>query len=327
MIPKVSILVPVYNASNYIERCAHSLFQQTFEDIEYIFVNDSTPDDSIEKLQKTIEQYPCRKDNVKIINHETNKGASASRQTGIDNSTGNYILFVDNDDWINTDMIATMYKKAIEENADIVVCDYIVEKNNNSEYRMDYVSDNNRDYFRDMLENKLCVGYLWNKMIHRIFFELSDCRFNENLNIVDDFFALIRIYYYVKKCVKIDTAFYHYNKQNSYAQTASKTKIHYENVILFYELLEEFLKEKELYEKYINIVEFSKVSIKSELFIKTHSYQLRKQYAWLFREIEMKYISQLRFGEKLILFFSHYRMYFITRITQRLLVWKNRKNI
>ena len=74
MIPKVSILVPIFNVSSFIERCAVSLFEQTFEDIEYIFVNDCTPDNSIEVLNNVIQRYPNRQAQIRIINHENNKG-------------------------------------------------------------------------------------------------------------------------------------------------------------------------------------------------------------------------------------------------------------
>ena len=234
MTPKVSILVPVYNVSKYIERCAHSLFQQTFEDIEYVFVNNDTPDSSIEILQKVIEQYPNRKDKIKIINHKFNRGAAASRQTGVDNSTGNYILFVDSDDWIELNMVETMYKKAEKEQADIVLCDYFIEKKNKKKYHSDYVPTYKNDYFCCMLENKKCDGYLWNKLIRRHFFELPDCRFVEELNYIEDWFVLTHIYFYVNKIVKIDKAFYHFNRTNVNSQTVIKTSCHFENVILFW---------------------------------------------------------------------------------------------
>jgi len=324
MIPKVSILVPVYNASKYIERCAHSLFQQTFEDIEYVFVNDCTPDDSIEKLQKVIEQYPNRKDKIKIIDNKFNRGTAASRQTGIDNSTGKYVLFVDNDDWVNPDMIETMYKKAETEQADIVVCDYVVEKKNSQEYSTDYVPDNKDDYFRCMLENKMCDGYLWNKLIRRFFFELQDCRFVEGLNYIDDRFALTRIYFYANKIVKIDKVFYHYNRTNVNAQTATKTSWHFENVILFWNLMDIFLKEKGIYNKYADLIESLKADSKVPLITQTNSYKIRKQYSWLFRDIEMKHISRFRFGERLVLFFTHYKIFILAHLVQKLIVFKNR---
>ena len=146
-IPAVSVLVPVYNVSKYIERCAHSLFQQTFDDIEYVFVNDCSPDDSIKKLQKVIEQYPNRKKRVQIIHHDKNRGASVSRNTCLENSTGKYIQFIDSDDWIESDMIETMYNKAETESADIVVCDFVIEKANTKEFCRDFVPLHQEEYF------------------------------------------------------------------------------------------------------------------------------------------------------------------------------------
>jgi glycosyltransferase involved in cell wall biosynthesis len=324
---QVSILVPIYNVSDYIERCAHSLFQQTFDDIEYIFVNDCTPDDSIEKLQKVIEQYPNRKPFVKIINHEKNKGSSASRNTAIDNSTGQYIQYIDSDDWIEPDMVEVMYKKAEAEAADIVICDILVERKNRKDYYNDYIPKNNQDYFRCMLEQKCCLGYLVLKLVRRELFELSGSCFVETLNILEDRFALTMLYYYAKKIVKIDKAFYHYDKTNANSLTSYKTSMHYENIILFHTLLGNFLKEKGLYEKYKQVVEQSKVGLKSELFYKTKDYKLRRKYANIYRDIEMKYIKNLTFkGEKIIIFLNHYRLYFLAHLAVRLIQWKNRND-
>ena len=323
MIPAVSILVPVYNVSNYIERCAHSLFQQTFEDIEYVFVNDCTPDDSVEKLLRVIEQYPNRKEWIKIIHHEKNRGLAAARNTAIDNSSGKYIQHIDSDDWIELDMIEMMYNKAEAEQADIVVCDIILKKLRTEELFCDFVPQNQEDYFYHMLEDKACSGSLCNKLVHKKIQKLPGCRSVEGLNYLEDWHVTTRLYFYAEKIVKIDKPFYHYNKININSITALKIKKHYENTKLFYELLEDFLKAEELYEKLIEIVEYSKVSLKVSLFIQTHSYSLRKQYAWLFRDIEMKYISRLRLGEKLMLFFTHYRMYFLAHLTQKLIGLKN----
>ena len=114
---KVSVCIPVYGVEKYIERCARSLFEQTMkDDIEFIFVNDCTPDKSIEVLQKVLEEYPNRKEQVKIIHHEINRGVSAARKTALMNSHGEYIIFCDSDDWVDTNLYEVMYKKAVEEN-------------------------------------------------------------------------------------------------------------------------------------------------------------------------------------------------------------------
>ena len=125
--PKVSFLVPVYNVSAYIGRCARSLFEQTFDDIEYIFVNDCTPDDSMERLEAVIEQYPERAGQVKIINQEQNQGPGTARNVALLAASGEYVCCVDSDDYVDADMVDAMYAKAVAEGADIVVADMWME--------------------------------------------------------------------------------------------------------------------------------------------------------------------------------------------------------
>jgi glycosyltransferase involved in cell wall biosynthesis len=300
------------------------LFQQTFEDIEYVFVNDCTPDDSIEKLQKVIEQYPNRKERIKIIHHEKNRGLAAARNTAVDNSTGKYIQHIDSDDWIELDMIETMYNKAEVEQADIVVCDFVFEKVSTKEIARAFVPKRREDYFICMLENTASYPVLWNKLVHRNLCKLSDCRSVEGLNIAEDWQVSIRWYYYAKKIVKTDEMFYHYDKTNINALTHSKTSMHYENIKLFYELLEQFLKEKGHYEKYINTIERLKVSSKVNKLIQTKDYSLIKKYAYLYRDIEMKYINHFRRGEKITLFLAHYKLYFPAHLFLKALRYKNR---
>lgn len=128
--PKVSVIVPVFGVEKYIERCARSLFEQTLDDIEYLFIDDCTPDLSIEILQQVLEEYPQRKQQVTIHRMEKNSGQAAVRKWGILNATGEYVIHCDSDDWVDTDMYRAMYEKAIEENADVVVCDYTVHDGN-----------------------------------------------------------------------------------------------------------------------------------------------------------------------------------------------------
>lgn len=124
--PKVSVIIPVYGVEKYIERCARSLFEQTLDDIEYIFVDDCTPDNSISILRKVLSEYPNREKQVKILRHEKNKGLVQARQTGLKIASGEYIAHCDSDDWVDVHMYEEMYNKAIEEDADVVVCDYVV---------------------------------------------------------------------------------------------------------------------------------------------------------------------------------------------------------
>ena len=321
MTPAVSILVPIYNVSNFIERCAHSLFQQTFKDIEYVFVNDCTPDDSIEKLQKVIAQYPDRKEQIKIVHHEKNRGLAAARNTAIDNSSGKYIQHIDSDDWVEIDMIEQLYNKAEAEQADIVVSDIFFESKNGQKIAKDFVAENKDDNIKNAIEQIIVYTSLWSKLVLRELFRFS---YPENLIYGEDRLSLIKLYFFSNKIVKIDKAFYHYNKTNESSITAQKTEFHFQQTILFWSLLDDFLEETNISDKFSTAVEYSKTEAKVSLITKIGDYKLRKKYTYLFRDIEMKYISHFRLGEKLILFFTHYRMYALAQVTHWGIWVKNR---
>ena len=128
---KVSILVPIYGVEEYIERCCRSLFEQSYQNLEFIFVNDYTPDDSVEVLKTVMDHYPESKDSIRIIDHEKNQGLAASRNTGIDNSNGDFVICVDSDDWLEPRALEILVKKQLEKNADITSGQYLVHYENN----------------------------------------------------------------------------------------------------------------------------------------------------------------------------------------------------
>ena len=128
--PKVSIVVPIYGVEKYIERCARSLFEQTLDDIEYLFVDDCTKDSSIAVLESIISEYPDRRNQIRIIHHEQNKGLSYARETGVRNAIGDYIGHCDSDDWVDARMYETLYNAAISDNLDFVRCNYRVTDGN-----------------------------------------------------------------------------------------------------------------------------------------------------------------------------------------------------
>lgn len=120
--PAVSIIVPVYKVEEYITQCAQALFGQTLKDIEYIFVDDCSPDCSMERLEQVLEGCPQRQNQVKIIHNETNRGIAYTRRVGSESATGEYIIHCDSDDWPEPEMYAKMYSKAKEEDLDMVIC-------------------------------------------------------------------------------------------------------------------------------------------------------------------------------------------------------------
>lgn len=120
----VSVIVPIYKVERFIARCVSSLLEQTLQNVEFIFVDDATPDGSIDVLQQVIERYPHRAEQVRLIHHEHNKGLPAARNTGLQVACGEYIFHCDSDDYVEPDMLQTIYDKATTENADFVWCDW-----------------------------------------------------------------------------------------------------------------------------------------------------------------------------------------------------------
>lgn len=120
--PKVSFAVPVYNVASYIERCVRSLYEQTMDDIEIVLVDDCTPDDSIDIAMRVLEEYPQRKNQVKVVRHEKNMDIAQTKKDGILNCTGDFFIVIDSDDYVDVRMAEKMYNKAIETSSDLVVC-------------------------------------------------------------------------------------------------------------------------------------------------------------------------------------------------------------
>ena len=130
----VSIIIPIFKVRNFIERCVCSLFEQTLKDVEYIFVDDASPDDSIDILKSCIDRYPERKDQVIILTHEQNQGLPAARNTGLAVATGEYVFHCDSDDFVEKDMLEEMYKAAKTQDADMVYCDFYLSFEKNERY-------------------------------------------------------------------------------------------------------------------------------------------------------------------------------------------------
>lgn len=161
--PKVSVIIPLYKAEDYIERCAISLFEQTLDDIEYVFVDDCTSDNSISVLYDVARRYPQRHSQMRVLTHEINKGVAHARITGIRNATGDYIIHCDSDDWVDKDMYETMYLKAICGNCDLVVCDYM-------NVYSEHYNICTPCYYPHFLQALLlcnCTGSLCNKLVKR----------------------------------------------------------------------------------------------------------------------------------------------------------------
>ena len=208
--PLVSVIVPVYRAEKYINQCVDSLLGQSYRNIEVILVDDGSPDRS----GAICDEYAALDSRVKVI-HKPNGGVSVARQTGMDNATGEYTIHADPDDWVEPTMIEELVAKAREEDADMVICDYISEHDYGQEYnRMDLpLRPTADDLLRRLLLQQL-HGSCCNKLVRRAC--SNGVRFTpSHLCIFEDELYNIRILLEDIKVVYLPKAFYHYRMNNS----------------------------------------------------------------------------------------------------------------
>ena len=285
--PKVSVIIPVYGVEKYIERCARSLFEQTLEDIEFIFVDDCTPDSSINILECIIDQYPNRKDQIRIVRHEKNAGLPIARQTGIKNATGDYIAHCDSDDWVDTDMYRVMFEKASEEQADMVVCDYYRSDGINHREDIGFISTDKEMFIKDMLYLRTSWA-VWNKLVKR---ELYHPNFVYPIGamaedmITTTQLALIsnRITFLRKKL------YYYYDNQSSIVNTASfdagmkKFKQGTDNAAL----LSSIILKNPAYDKYKHAMQYAMHYEKNLLLPYLHIKEAKDAFYRTFKGIEM----------------------------------------
>ena len=254
----LSIIIPVYNVTPYIERCARSLFAQTYPDIEFIFVDDASPDNSIEILQNVIEDFPHRKEHIHILHNRLNKGLAATRFVGIDAAKGDYILNVDSDDWIEPTMVEEMMQAAIKSDADMVCCNVIKEYPDHQEilkYDYDEETINNGLLAMNFREHHVAI---WNKLIRKSLLIDNNIRNYPGINMGEDSALTVRLRYFSKKTVIVHKAFYHYNsRHDSMVAKISEEKVR-ERIELA-KRIEGFFEErgeKDRFRKVINFYKF-----------------------------------------------------------------------
>ena len=198
---KISIIVPVYNTSKYLNKCINSLLNQTLEDIEIILINDGSTDES----DSIIKKYKDKR--IKYI-HKKNEGIGKTRNLGIEIASGEYLSFIDSDDYVEADFCEKMYNKAIKDNCDIVICDFYKDIDSTLEYiKIESFKDNSLNKNPNIL-NIVNLGPC-NKIYKRNLFENRNNRFVENLKYEDAPFVC-KVLLSAKKIGKVDEYLAHY---------------------------------------------------------------------------------------------------------------------
>lgn len=313
---KLSIIVPIYNVEKYIAKCVKSLFEQTIDDIEYIFVNDGTPDNSMMILNEIIRNdYPHKKEQIKIIDQGINRGIANTRNKGLKAATSDYIIFCDSDDWVLPNMCEEMLDRAIEEDADIVVADLFLVRANKTKYWKQPFSLNLDDWVRNNLNGTLFSGN-GNKLIRRDLFTKNSLKYAENINMWEDFLITIKLFHYAKNVSYINKAYYHYIRFNENSLTHKVTNKSLHAMAKAMMDLESFLSHANTLEKYKEDLIYAKLALKTFLLKHRNKTTLRR-YSTLFPETNEYIFScpNISFARKLRLYFASRNLLLLFRLT------------
>ena len=197
----VSLLVPIYGVEQCIATCAESLFGQTYESLEYIFVDDCTPDRSIDVLQQCLDRFPHRREQVRIIHHQQNRGLGAARLTALQAATGDFVMHIDSDDYLATDAVERLKRRQQETGADIV--DGAFQEFNNGtggSLRLFLPYHGHRDdYLKLLLAQNTLPHQIWGRLIRRTLFTKHAILPIEGVNQAEDYALVPRLVFFARR--------------------------------------------------------------------------------------------------------------------------------
>ena len=212
----ISIIVPVYNTEQYLHRCVDSILAQTYTDFELLLIDDGSSDSS----GAICDEYATKDSRVRVF-HKENGGVSSARNLGLDNAQGEWIGWVDSDDYISPDMYERLFSAVEMDDADLVYCNFWMDYGTKKEIYTCVPSST--DHY-DMLTKWLTEDWtvLWNSLAKRELYEMNKLRFDTNINFGEDFIITTELRQFSNRVVKIDDGLYFYNRCNEFSICASK---------------------------------------------------------------------------------------------------------
>ena len=304
-LPLVSILVPIYGVEKYIERCANSLFNQSYPNCEFIFVNDCTQDNSIAILRKTIEKCFYLRQKVRIIHHEFNRGLGAARLTGLVNSIGDLVTFVDADDWVEPDYVEELVAAMTQHDADLVISSM-------EGISQDKVILNAREHLKQRMCRRVSCR-IWGNLMKRSLMVEHDIWPIEGIDHAEDYHVMCKYVSECKRIVAMRKLTYHYTIDNDSSYTQNYTVNSIKSTILSLNSTRQYLLTKD--PSYVKTINLSAL----EYYKSAHIRHLTDNHE--IDELYKKYLATLplSFLERLTLYSIQNLPIFIAKLFTRLL--------
>lgn len=259
---KISVIIPVYNSEEFLPKCLNSLVKQSYKNLELIIVNDGSP----KNCKEIAEEYKLKDNRIKYVEHEKNKGLFQARVTGFENSTGDYIAFLDADDYVSNDFYRELIEKAEGTNSDIVFSKLVMDYAENDRriynlFEFPFEELNGKECYQEFY-NQEGLNFAWhitpNKIYSREIWERAVVEYKKvkkHLIMTEDFAFSNVLFYYAKKITKVDRVAFFYTKHDGASTsindiTFKKASKNIEDLTTSFSFIENFLKEKGIYEEY-----------------------------------------------------------------------------
>lgn len=257
---KVSICIPIYNVENYLSDCLDSIFQQSYQDIEYIFVDDASTDNSINILKKKIKEYQDYRKEIKIIAHNKNRGLAAARNTAIDHVTGEFVFWVDPDDTIKLNAIEELIRWQQKTKSDIIFYRMCHQYKTYSKKTPSFKETTKQNIIKGLLSRKLPVG-VCGKLIKTSLYKKYNITVEEGINMGEDFQTIPRLVYFSQKITFYNEVLYYYNRTNSNSYTNKYSKKKSEQIWRSIKILEDFFSDKDPdYNYYLQVSKLKQIA-------------------------------------------------------------------
>lgn len=311
---KVSVIIPVYNVEKYISKCLDSILSQTLKEYEIIIVNDGSKDNS----QTIIDKYVSKSKNIISLTKE-NGGQGSARNYGLKYATGEFVTYIDSDDWVEPTMFEEMYDLAIREKSDIVICDYTFVYDNNSLNRyMSTLYEYNSNILNNYVLSSATPTF---KLIKRNLLEKSNFEF-PNIRAYEDIAVVGSLALYTNKMSYLKKSFYNYYIRTGSTMNLEKYNPKMDDIFLSFEIISNKFKDK--FKDEIEFIYISHLLHDASLrFLKYKECKnsltkvnkiIKKIYPKWYKN---KYFKRKDFKYKVMCFLIYFKLYKIIKIVSR----------
>jgi len=258
---KISVIVPIYRVEKYIAQCAQTLFRQTYRDIEYIFVDDCSPDNSVSILKDTASKYSVT--SFRIIRHDCNRGSGAARLTGLAHADGDFVAFVDSDDLLPERAFEALVKRQKETGADLI--DGATDSFANDIFFDRQQPYKGKHYVEKLILQNVVPHHLWGRLIRRTLFTQHDIQFREGVNQAEDYSVIPRLAFHARRAWT-DELVYHYRQDREGSFTDHISRRHVASFLEAHHIVVSFFKDKGrnyLYPLHVGLINASYRAVKA----------------------------------------------------------------